>query len=169
MPHIYNEYVTSVWLRAVFYFISSWVWNFLNCHNKNSVCVRRGSRSQLLHACMCLRATSYGGVGQAVGALAVDPGVGNCGQLGSPLNSSSIFRFPPGCPLGCGPPPPASSWVWRECQSWVKNNVPSRTGNKSRPKSKCDFNFIPGLFADIDFFIPYGNICLKKTAKHRIL
>ena len=35
-------------------------------------------------------------------------------------------------------------------------------GNKSRPKTKCNFTFIPGFFPSINFFIPYGNIFLKK-------
>ena len=35
-------------------------------------------------------------------------------------------------------------------------------GNKSRPKTKCNLTFIPGFFSSINFFIPYGNIFLKK-------
>ena len=35
-------------------------------------------------------------------------------------------------------------------------------GNKSRPKTKCNFTFIPGFFSSINFVIPYGNIFLKK-------
>ena len=35
-------------------------------------------------------------------------------------------------------------------------------GNKSRPKTKCNLTFISWLFSSIFFFIPYGNIFLKK-------
>ena len=40
-------------------------------------------------------------------------------------------------------------------------------GNKSRPKTKCNLTFIPGFFSSIDFFIPYGNIFLKKKLRGR--
>ena len=36
-------------------------------------------------------------------------------------------------------------------------------GNKSRPKTKCNLTFIPSFFSSINFFIPYGNIFLKKN------
>ena len=35
-------------------------------------------------------------------------------------------------------------------------------GNKSRPKTNSNLTFIPGFFSSINFFIPYGNIFLKK-------
>ena len=42
-------------------------------------------------------------------------------------------------------------------------------GNKSRPKTKCNLTFIPGFFSSINFFIPYGNIFLKKNLSIKAL